>query len=99
MVIRAELIKPFAPPHFRIDRDGRECDDSDLRLLTDGLRSGRVEILAADLLGHPPYTHVVRYHYADGATDFLAQIDTAGYLVHYDGDETSTPDHHVESAS
>jgi hypothetical protein len=83
MVVRAELINPFIAPHFRIERAGRLCDESDLRLLTEGLRSGRAEILSAELLGHPPYTHVVRYHYADGATDFLVQIDTGDYLVSY----------------
>jgi hypothetical protein len=99
MVIRAELIQPFTSPEFRIVRDGRECDDGDLRLLTEGLRSGRAEILASDLLGYPPYTHVVRYHYADAATDFLVQIDTAGYLVHLDDDVDSQSAHQTESAS
>jgi hypothetical protein len=84
MIVRAELIRPYLAPAFRIETVGKVCDEGDLERLTAGLRSGRIEILASGLLGHPPYTHVVRYHYEDGATDFLAQIDTSGYLVTYE---------------
>jgi len=83
MVVQAELIKPYVGPHFRIEPVDKICDESDLTLLTEGLRNGRAEILASDLQGNPPYTHVIRYHYTDAATDFLAKIDTSEYLVQY----------------
>lgn len=81
MIVRAELIKPYRAPQFEIETVGKVCDESDIALLNEALRNGRAEILAADLGGRPPYTHVIRYHYTDAATDFLAQIDTSGYLV------------------
>jgi hypothetical protein len=81
VIVRAELIKPFVAPEWRIERVGKECDEGDLELLNAGLRSGRAEIVASDLTGWAPYTHVLRYHYQDAVTDFLAQIDTEEYLV------------------
>lgn len=81
MIVRAELIKPYRSPQFLIERAGNVCDEGDIARLNDALRSGRAEILASDLHGHPPYTHVIRYHYTDAVTDFLVQIDTSEYLV------------------
>lgn len=83
MIVRGELIKPFVGPGFQIERAG-ECDETDLERLSEALASGRAEILADGLLAHHPYTHVVRYHYDDGATDFLVQITTDDYLVSFD---------------
>lgn len=80
MIVRAQLIKPFVAPGFVIEVVGL-CDEGDLERLNDALRSGRGEIVAADLVGCAPYTHVLRYHYLDAVTDFLVQIDTAGYRV------------------
>lgn len=57
------------------------CDEGDLERLNEALRSGRAEIVAANLSRYAPYTHVLRYHYLDAVTDFLVQIDTSGYLV------------------
>ena len=81
MIVSAELIKPFTAPEWTVERLDKICDAGDLRVLNEALGTGRAEIVASDLLGHPPYTHIIRYHYQDGATDFLAQIDTSGYLV------------------
>jgi hypothetical protein len=81
MIVRAELIKPYRAPQFQIETVGKACDEGDISLLNEALKGGRAEILASDLGGHPPYTHVIRYHYTDAATDFLAQIDTSEYLV------------------
>ncbi len=83
MIVSAQLIKPFVAPNFGIEVVGA-CDEGDLQRLNDALRSGRAEIVAAELTTHPPYTHILRYHYLDAATDFLVQIDTAGYLVSLD---------------
>jgi hypothetical protein len=83
MIVRAELIKPYRAPDFLVQTVGKVCDAGDCTLLSDGLRSGRAEILASDLLGHPPYTHIIRYHYTDAVTDFLVQLDTSAYLVQY----------------
>lgn len=80
MIVRAQLIKPFVGPGFGIEVVG-DCDEGDLERLNEALRSGRAEIVAAGLAQHAPFTHVLRYHYLDAATDFLVQIDTAGYLV------------------
>lgn len=80
MIVRAQLIKPFVGSGFRIEVVG-DCDEGDLGRLNDALHSGRAEIIGANLARYAPYTHVLRYHYEDAATDFLVQIDTAGYLV------------------
>lgn len=83
MIVQAELIEPFLAPDFSVKRANRVCDDRDLELLNAALRSGRARIVATDITGHPPFTHVLRYHYEDAATDFLVQIDTSAYLVGY----------------
>lgn len=81
MIVAAELIEPFVSPDFQIRRNQRICDAADLALLNTALRSGRARVVATDITGHPPYTHVVRYFYEDAVTDFLVQIDTSGYAV------------------
>ncbi len=80
MIVRAQLIKPFVGPRFVVEMVG-PCDEGDLERLNEALRAGRAQIIASDLVKHGPYTHVLRYHYLDAATDFLVQIDTSGYLV------------------
>lgn len=83
MIVLAELIKPFIGPDFRIETVGKQCDDEDLTRLNEALRTGRAELLASNISGHEPHTHVLRYHYTDAVTDFLVQIDTSEYLVQY----------------
>jgi hypothetical protein len=83
VIVLAELIKPFISPDFRIETVGKVCDEEDLERLNDALRTGRAEIVASNISGHDPYTHVLRYHYTDATTDFLVQIDTSDYLVQY----------------
>jgi hypothetical protein len=83
MIVRAELIKPYRAPQFAVETVGKVCDEGDVALLTEALRTGRAEILASDVAAFPPYTHVIRYHYTDAVTDFLVQIDTSDYLVQY----------------